>query len=71
LEKQQNINCLYAGDYARASMIAADYDWPVSFVVQMALIAAIASSTRLPAEMVTNAREEIGYFNEYLNKYFT
>ena len=69
-EKQQNITCLIEQDYARATTIATDYDWTLSFVVQIALILAIAGSQRLPNHTVKDAKEEVRYFQEYLEKHY-
>ncbi|MCK4782956.1 MAG: hypothetical protein KAV87_04335 [Desulfobacteraceae bacterium] len=68
LDKQQNITCLSQQDYARATTIAIDYGWPMSFVVQMAMIIAIAGSERLPEDIVKDAREEVRFFTEYIHK---
>jgi hypothetical protein len=69
-EKQQNIYCLSREDYARAAAIAEDYGWDFGFVIQMAMITAIASSEKLPENLRNNATEEIAYFKEYLNKVY-
>jgi len=70
MDKQQNIACLSPQDYARAVAISVDYAWPLSFVIQIAMIIAIANSEALPSEMVKNAREEVKYLVEYLDKYY-
>jgi transcription antitermination factor NusG len=68
MDKQQNIACLCQQDYARATTIAVDYGWTLGFVIQIAMAIAVASSERLPVNMVKDAKEEVRYFQEYLNK---
>jgi len=68
-EKQQNIWCLSPEDYARTAAVAEDYGWDMGFVVQMAMIMAIANSEKLPDDMRKDAKEEMKFFKEYLNSY--
>jgi hypothetical protein len=68
LDKQQNVWCLSPEDYARAATIAEDFSWDMGFVVQMAMIMAIASSEKLPESLRKDAIEEIKFFNEYLER---
>jgi len=70
LDKQQNVWCLSTNDYARAATIAEDYGWDMGFVVQMAMIIAIANSETLPENLRKDAVEEVEYFKEYLNKVY-
>ena len=69
-QTQVNITCLSQRDYARASRIAEDYGWTLGFVMQVAMVIAVAGSERLPADMVEQSREEVIYFQEYLDKYY-
>lgn len=69
-DDQQNVWCQNVGDYARMGAIAEDYDWTMSFVVQMAMIVAMACSEKLPEEMRKNAVDEVRCFIEFLDKYF-
>jgi len=68
MDTQQNVWCQSQQDYARAATIAEDYGWSMLFVVQMAMIMAIATSEKLPMEMKNNAIEEVKFFVEFLNK---
>lgn len=68
-EKQQNIWCLSPEDYARTAAVAEDYGWDMGFVVQMAMVIAIASSEKLPESLRKDAEEEVRFFREYLNRY--
>lgn len=68
-EKQQNIWCLSPEDYARTATVAEDYGWDMGFVVQMAMVIAIASSEKLPESLRKDAEEEVRFFREYLNRY--
>jgi len=68
LETQQNVWCQSSQDYARAATIAEDFGWSMGFVVQMAMIMAIATSEKLPTEMKNNAIEEVKFFTEFLDK---
>lgn len=69
-EKQQNIYCLSPQDFARAATISEDYDWSMGFVVQMAMVIAIASSEKLPDNLREEAKEEVRFFEQYLNSFY-
>jgi len=68
MDTQQNVWCQSPQDYAGAATIAEDYGWSMVFVVQMAMLMAIATSEKLPMEMKNNAIEEVKFFIEFLNK---
>jgi len=68
-DKQQNIWCISPEDYARTAAIAEDFGWDMGFVVQIAMVVAIASSEKLPDDVREDAEEEMEFFREYLAKY--
>lgn len=70
LDKQQNVWCLSPEDYARAATMAEDYGWDMGFVVQIAMVIAIASSEKLPESLRKDAVEEVKFFGEYLDRYY-
>ena len=68
-EKQQNIWCLSPEDYARTAALAEDYGWDMGFLVQIAMIIAIANSEKLPGYLRNDALEEVEFFRSYLDSY--
>lgn len=67
LDVQQTIYVLDTGVYASLSRIASDFGWTLSFTIEMALVAAISKSTKLPRHLVTMAQAEMEYFVEYID----
>jgi hypothetical protein len=67
LDVQQTIYVLDPGTYASLSRIASDYAWTLTFAIEIAMIAGISKSVKLPRHLVIQGQAEMEYFVEYID----